>query len=206
MAEMEPVDGLTLPERLLSQLRFIRQIDALKEVWRRTVLIDGSRVENDAEHSWEMALMAVVLAEYAPPGTDILRVMTMLVIHDLVEIDAGDAYVYDVAANLGREDRERQAADRIYALLPADQGEALREIWEEFEARKSPDARFARAMDRLQPLLHSYQIRGRTWQANGVRASQVREQMQLIGEASPDLGDLAERLITDAVAQGFLLA
>ncbi|MDB6143879.1 MAG: phosphohydrolase [Pseudomonas sp.] len=200
----EPLSALKMPEELRAQLDFIRQIDALKSVWRQTVLVDGSRTENDAEHSWEMALMAVVLKQYAPVGADMLRVIKMLLIHDLVEIDAGDAYAYDVAANVGQKEREQAAAIRIFGLLPHHQGEELKALWEEFEARTTPDARFARAMDRLQPLLHSYQIEGRTWQARGITASAVRRQMTLIGEASPELGQLAEAIIEDAAKRGWV--
>jgi putative hydrolases of HD superfamily len=204
MRPPNPFCRLPISSRLAAQLGFIREIDALKETWRRTLLLDGSRAENDAEHSWEMALMAVVIGEYAPPGTDLLRVIKMLLIHDLVEIDAGDAYAYDAAANLGQSERERLAADRIFGLLPLDLAAPMHALWEEFEARITPEAQFARAMDRLQPLLHSYQTNGQTWQANGVTAPSVRRQMALIAEASPELGVLAETLILDAIDQGFL--
>jgi putative hydrolases of HD superfamily len=201
----EPLSSLKMTEELRAQLDFIRQIDALKSVWRQTLLVDASRAENDAEHSWEMALMAVVLKQYAPTGADMLRIIKMLLIHDLVEIDAGDAYAYDVAANIGQKEREEEAAIRIFGLLPQQQGEELKALWEEFEARTTPDARFARAMDRLQPLLHSYQIEGRTWLARGITASAVRRQMTLIGEASPELGQLAEAIIEDAVKRGWVV-
>jgi putative hydrolase of HD superfamily len=201
----EPLSALKMTEELRAQLDFIRQIDALKNVWRQTLLVDASRAENDAEHSWEMALMAVVLKQYAPAGADMLRIIKMLLIHDLVEIDAGDAYAYDVAANVGQKEREEAAAIRIFGLLPQQQGEELKALWEEFEARTTPDARFARAMDRLQPLLHSYQIEGRTWLARGITASAVRRQMTLIGEASSELGQLAEAIIEDAVKRGWVV-
>lgn len=200
----EPFSALVMPEELRTQLAFIRQIDALKSIWRQTLLVDASRAENDAEHSWEMALMAVVLKQYAPTGADMLRIIKMLLIHDLVEIDAGDAYAYDAAANVGQKEREQLAAIRIFGLLPQHQGEELKALWDEFEERTTPDALFARAMDRLQPLLHSYQIEGRTWQARGIKASAVRQQMSLIGEASPALGQLAEAIIEDAVKRGWV--
>lgn len=197
---------LRLSYNLRAQLTFIRELDALKNVARRTLLLDRSRTENDAEHSWEMATMTLALAAYIPVGGDILRILKMLLIHDLVEIDAGDAYAYDAAANVGQREREEVASRRIFGLLPDDQCEELRSLWLEFEARQTPDARFARAMDRLQPLLHSYLTEGKTWQDNRVTAGSVRHQMALIGDASPALGDLAEQLIADALGRGFLLA
>ncbi|VVE77766.1 HD domain-containing protein [Pandoraea sputorum] len=195
---------IDVPARLKAQLLFMREVDALKETWRNTLLITGKRFENDAEHSWEMALMATVLAEYAPQGTQIPRVMLMLLIHDLVEIDAGDTYAYDAVAAQDQHEREQAAAERIFNLLPVDQAKSYRALWEEFEARETVDARFARAMDRLQPLLHSYHTHGRVWAERSIKASQVRKLMHVIGDASPALGELADRMIADAIDSGFL--
>src|SRR5699024_9412161 len=135
-------------ERLTSQLRFILETDKLKRILRRNTLVDDSRRENDAEHSWHLALAARVFAEYAPAGTDIDRVVEMLVLHDIVEIDAGDTFIYDSQEAGSQAERERAAADRIFALLPEDQAEATRDRWEEFEARETAEARFAKAIDR----------------------------------------------------------
>jgi putative hydrolase of HD superfamily len=198
--------GESLPPRLTQQLDFIREVDRLKSVLRQTPLLDRSRRENDAEHCWEVALMAVLLAEYADPPVYAHHVVVMLLVHDLVEIDAGDTFIYDDEAVATQRRRERAAADRIFGLLPAEQGNELRALWQEFEAQQSPEARFAKAMDRLQPLLHNYNTRGGTWRAPGVTEERVLERKELIGLAAPDLWAYARGLIEDAVEQGFLRA
>jgi putative hydrolase of HD superfamily len=185
-----------------SRLRFLREADQLKGVLRQSSILDGTRKENSAEHSWHLALMAQVLGGYAPPGTDLSRVTAMLLVHDLVEIDAGDLFVYADAA--AQEAAEHAAADRIFALLPAGQGRELHALWDEFEERRTPEARFARALDRLQPMLANYYLGGGTWQAHGVPASQVLEKVTLIEDGSPALGDFARELVESAVRQGFL--
>jgi putative hydrolases of HD superfamily len=188
-----------------SRLRFLREADQLKGVLRQSSILDGTRKENSAEHSWHLALMAQVLGGYAPPGTDLSRVTAMLLIHDLVEIDAGDLFVYaDATAQARQEAAERAAADRIFALLPAGQGRELHALWGEFEEHRTPEARFARALDRLQPMLANYYLGGGTWQAHGVQASQVLEKVVLIEDGSPALGDFARELVESAVRQGFL--
>jgi putative hydrolases of HD superfamily len=190
-----------------SRLRFLREADQLKGVLRQSSILDGTRKENSAEHSWHLALMAQVLGGYAPPGTDLSRVTAMLLIHDLVEIDAGDLFVYaDATAQARQEAAEHAAADRIFALLPAGQGQELRALWDEFEERRTPEARFARALDRLQPMLANYYLGGGTWQAHGIPASQVLEKVALIEDGSPALGDFARELVESAVRQGFLSA
>jgi putative hydrolase of HD superfamily len=149
--------------------------------------------------------MAQVLGGYAPPGTDLSRVTAMLLVHDLVEIDAGDLFVYaDAAAQARQEAAEQAAASRIFALLPPGQGEDLRALWDEFEERRTPEARFARALDRLQPMLANYYLGGGTWQAHGIRAGQVLDKVALIEDGSAALGDFARELVGSAVRQGFL--
>jgi putative hydrolase of HD superfamily len=193
---MDPLD---------SQLRFVLEADRLKSVLRQSTLLDGSRRENSAEHSWHLALMAVVLDQYAPPGTDLGKVTTMVLLHDLVEIDAGDLYVYaDEAAQQRQAEAERAAAGRLFGLLPAEQGAALRALWDEFELRVTPEARFARALDRLQPILANYHAGGKTWQANGITADQVLARVRLIEDGSAALGGYARDLIADAVHRGYL--
>ena len=188
-----------------SCLGFLREADRLKGVLRQSSILDGSRKENSAEHSWHLALMAQVLGGYAPPGTDLGRATAMLLVHDLVEIDAGDLFVYaDAAAQARQEAAERAAASRIFALLPPGQGEELRALWDEFEERRTPEARFARALDRLQPMLANYYLGGGTWQAHGIRASQVLDKVALIEDGSAALGDFARELVDSAVRQGFL--
>jgi putative hydrolase of HD superfamily len=194
-----------MEEDLQRQLEFILELDRLKGVQRQTLLADGSRQENSAEHSWHLATLALVLGEHAPPGTDLGRVITMLVLHDIVEIDAGDLYVYaPAAAQASYRQAEAAAAERIFGLLPPDQGRRLRAIWEEFEDRRTAEARFARALDRLQPMLLNYHTGGRTWREHGVSAGQVLANVELVEEGSATLGRYARELIASAVRQGFL--
>jgi putative hydrolases of HD superfamily len=191
-------------DRLARQIAFIVELDKLKQVLRQTLLIDRSRRENDAEHSWHLATMVLVLGEYAAPEVDALRVLKMLLIHDVVEIDAGDTFLYDRAGADGQAAREALAADRLYGLPPADQGGALRALWQEFEDGVSPDARFARALDRLQPLLHNVHTEGAMWRAHGVRAADVLAKKAVIARGSPALWAYAETLIRDCIAKGWL--
>lgn len=192
-------------ERLDKQLRFILEIDQLKNVLRQSPLTDASRRENSAEHSWHLGVMAITLAEYAPPGTDICRVVTMLLLHDIVEIDAGDSFVYAPEAVLAEyEKAERVAAERIFALLPTGQAEQLRAVWTEFEDRQTAEARFARALDRLQPMLANDRTDGGTWRSHGVTADQVLEKVTLIEDGSAELGRYARNLVEKAVARGIL--
>ncbi|MEV5739986.1 HD family hydrolase [Microbispora rosea] len=191
-------------ERLQSQLAFHTEIDKLKRVIRRNSLIDGSRRENDAEHSWHLAMMAMTLAEHAPPGTDMSKVVAMLLVHDIVEIDAGDTFIYDPVAVEGQAALERAAADRIFGLLPDDQGARLRTLWDEFEERRTPEARFARALDRLAPIIANHHNEGGTWPLYKVTAAQVMEKVRLIEEGSPTLGEYAAELVAGSVARGHL--
>ena len=191
--------------RLDEQIRFITEIDRLKGVLRQTMLAGPGRRENSAEHSWHLAVMAQTLAEYAPPGTDIGRVTAMLLVHDLVEIDAGDLFAYaDAAQQARQEEAERAAADRIFALLPEDQAGRLRGLWDEFEERRTPEARFARALDRLQPMLANLQTGGGTWREHGITADQVLAKVVLIEDGSPALGRYARDLVQRAVRDGLL--
>jgi putative hydrolase of HD superfamily len=188
-----------------SQLRFLYAADKLKTVLRQSPLTDRSRRENSAEHSWHVALMALVLAGYAPPAADPGRVMAMLLIHDLVEVDAGDLFVYaDEAAQARQEAAERAAADRLFGLLPPGQAAQLRALWDEFEERATPDAKFARALDRLQPMLINMVTGGGTWAAHGITADQVLRRVALIEDGSPGLGEYARAMIARAVAGGIL--
>ena len=192
-------------ERLRRQIEFLIEIDKLKGVFRQTWLMDGSRRENDAEHSWHLALLAVLLAEYAAEGdVDLLRVVKMVLVHDLVEIDAGDVYVYDRGKSAEWQVREREAAERIFRILPADQADELRALWEEFEARATPEARFAAALDRFQPLLHNYQTQGKAWREHGVTSDQVIAHNRHMAEGAPRLWQYAHDLIRDAVKRGYL--
>ncbi len=191
-------------QRLARQIGFILEIDKLKRIVRQTYLIDRGRRENDAEHSWHLAVMAVLLNEYATEPVDVLTVVKMVLIHDIVEIDAGDTFCYDEAAHADKAEREQAAADRLFALLPDDQGVELRALWEEFEARRTPEARFAAALDRLQPLLHNYHTQGLAWREHGVTVDRVLARNHHMAEGATALWDYAERFIRDAVERGYL--
>ncbi|MEU4513571.1 HD domain-containing protein [Nonomuraea wenchangensis] len=190
--------------RLNAQIAFAVEIDKLKRIIRRNHLIDGSRRENTAEHSWYVGTLAMVLGEHAPPGTDLRRVVAMLLVHDLVEIDAGDTFIYDPVEVAAQVEVERAAAERIFGLLPAEQGAELRALWDEFEERETPEARFAKALDRFAPILANHHTEGGTWPLFKVRASQVREKVRIIEEGSPTLGRYALELVELSVARGHL--
>ncbi|BAU41853.1 HD domain-containing protein [Leptolyngbya sp. O-77] len=193
------------PTRLAQQIQFVLEIDKLKGVLRQTLLTDASRRENSAEHSWHLALMAIALAEYAPAPIDLSRVVQMVLLHDLVEIDAGDTFAFDMQANQDKANREQAAADRLFGLLPPDLGQTLRSCWEEFEAAKTRDAQFAHALDRLQPFLHNLQTEGGTWKQHGVTRDRVLWRMQAVQQGAPALWPLVEGLIQQAVSAGYLL-
>lgn len=197
--------GAGLEERLAAQLAFVIEIDRIKQVVRRNAIADGSRNENDAEHQWHVALMAFVLAEHAAEPVDATRVAIMLLIHDLVEIDAGDVHVYDTAGREAAVEREEAAAERIYGMLPADQGAWLRSLWDEFEAGDSADARFARSLDRLQPLLLNAASGGSRWREHAITAANVTDVViSRIEPGSPTLEAAARQLLAFAVADGLL--
>jgi putative hydrolase of HD superfamily len=191
--------------RLDDQLGFVAEAGRLRGVLRQTQLTNPDRRENSAEHSWMLAVMALALGEHAPPGTDLNRVTAMLLVHDLVEVDAGDLFVFAAPAEQARqEEAERAAADRIFALLPAGHAEQVRGLWDEFEARRTPEARFARALDRLAPMLANVAAGGGTWARYGITAAQVLAKVALIEDGSPALGRYARDMIAQAVADGIL--
>lgn len=192
--------------RLAGQLAFLVEIDKLKLVLRQTPLIDKSRRENDAEHSWHLAMMVLVLGEYAGPQVDLMQAIKMLLVHDIVEIDAGDTFLYDGEGLKDQEERELAAADRLFGILPGDIGRELRTLWDEFEAHESPTAQFARTMDRMQPFLHNVLTQGKMWRQHGVTADQVRARMRVIADGSTRLHQLVLALIEESVARGYLAA
>ncbi|MDE7312435.1 MAG: HD domain-containing protein [Eubacterium sp.] len=179
-------------ERLDRQFAFIREIDQEKKIGRQTYISDASRKENDAEHAWHAAVMAVLLSNYANEKIDVLKTVTMLLLHDVVEIDAGDTYAYDEEGKKTQRAREERAADRIYGILPEDQKQELRGLWEEFEAAKTPEAKFARAMDHLQPLLLNDASKGKSWIEHGVELSQVLARNAQTAEGSEELWNYAK--------------
>ena len=192
-------------KRFDSQLSFRIEADKMKNVLRQTLLADGSRQETDAEHSWHLALTAMVLYEYRGlSGVSLDRAIRMSLVHDLVEIYAGDTFCYDEAANADKALREKQAADRLFGLLPEDQGVEYRKLWEEFDAMETPDAKYAAAMDRLQPLINNLLTQGHTWRLGHVTAGQVYQRMAPIQEAAPALWPFVEQSIQDSVQKGWL--
>ncbi|MBQ8079043.1 MAG: HD domain-containing protein [Oscillospiraceae bacterium] len=192
-------------ERLAQQLAFLLELDKLKNIYRQTYVLHEDRKENDAEHSYHLAVMAAVLAEHAAEPVDVVHVMKMVLIHDVVEIDAGDTYAYDTAGNATKRERELAAAGRLFALLPPDQAAEYRTLWDEFEARETPEARFAVTLDRIQPLLLNYTKGGISWTERGIRAGQVEGRNRSVTEeGSPALGALCYRIIAQAKEEGLL--
>ena len=193
-----------IDNRMKQQLQFLIEIDKMKNILRRTVLVDKSRRETDAEHSWHFAMMAMLLYEYADTSkVNINRVIRMALVHDLIEIYAGDTFAYDVEGNRTKQTREDESADRLFALLPPDQGNNLRTLWEEFDAAKTPDAIYASAIDRMQPFINNYMTEGHTWKC-GVTYDQVYERMHIIEQASPQLWEVMTQLLEQSVKHGYL--
>lgn len=180
-------------EELDKIFRFIREIDREKFIERQTYLTGGTRKENDAEHAWHMAVMAVLLSGYANEAIDVLKTVTMLLIHDLVEIDAGDTYAYDEEGKKTKAQRERKCADRLYSILPDEQGKYLRGLWEEFEENETPEAKFAHTMDHIQPLMLNDATGGKSWEEHGVRLEQIMERNRHTAEGSEILWEYARK-------------
>lgn len=192
-------------DRLQKQINFIMEIDKLKTILRKSYISDKSRAENDAEHSWHLAVMAVILMEHANSDVlDIMKVIKMVLVHDIVEIDAGDTFAYDDAGHADKYEREVAAAERIFGLLPEDQEQELKALWEEFERRESPEAQFAAAIDRLAPMLLNYYTEGHTWKQNGVTSDRVFAYNRHMNDGSSVLWEYAQQFIDDAVAKGYL--
>jgi putative hydrolase of HD superfamily len=191
-------------EHLLKQVAFIHEIDKVKYILRKTKLFNSDRNENDAEHSWHLAIMAILLAEYANEPVDILKIVKMLLIHDVVEIDAGDIFLYDSKVDHTNTESELQAAKRIFGLLPNEQATDLIRIWEEFEAGITMEAKFARAMDRLEPLLQNISNNGGTWREFGVKFEQVLAKKSVIELGSVYLWEFAKGLIDESIKKGIL--
>ena len=199
------MDSSSAAARLARQVQFILEVDKLKEIFRQTVNTQSRRAENDAEHSWHLCLCVIVLAEHANvPQLDVLRVLQMLIVHDLVEIDAGDTFAYDVAAMATQRAREEAAAERIFGLLPPDQGRHFRALWEEFEARQTPESKFAAAVDRFQPMLLNCRTQGAAWNRHGVTHDRVVARNRHIADGCAELWRFAEQMLAEVVAAGHL--
>ena len=192
------------PDQIINQINFIKEIDKLKYIQRKTKLFNSDRPENDAEHSWHLAMMTIVLAEHADAPVDVLKVLKMVLIHDVVEIDAGDTFIYDTTKNHTNTDEELLAAKRIFGLLPAEQAEEFIAVWEEFEEGVTNEAKFARAMDRLEPLLQNTSNNGGTWREFDVDYQKVYDKKKAIKNGSASLWNFAENLINESVEKGIL--
>ncbi|MGW1607178.1 HD domain-containing protein [Streptomyces eurythermus] len=192
-----------LDERLRAQLTFLVEVDQLKTILRQSPLAAADRRENDAEHSWHLAMMVVILAEHSDQPIDVGHTIQLVLLHDLVEIYAGDTPLYDSAAGVDQQEREVAAADELFGLLPPDQARRMRSLWDEFEERRTPEAKFAKAMDRLQPLLLNWMAQGGTWRSPGITADDVRARKAVIGEASSSLWRAGRRLIDEGEARGW---
>ena len=191
-------------ERLKKQMEFLLEVDKLKFITRQTYLSDGKRKENDGEHSWHLALMAVLLSEYSNEEIDLVKVITMVLIHDIVEIDAVDTYAYDAVGNQSKREREVKAADRIFNILPEDQAKKFRQLWEEFEAYETPEAKFAHVCDNVQPLMLNDATDGLAWREHDVKKSQVLQRNSRTGEGSQVMMEYINKILDKNVESGNL--
>ena len=195
-----------MTERFEQQLRFLVEIDKMKTILRQTVLVDKSRQENDAEHSWHFAVMAMILYEYADASrVDLSRVIKMALVHDLIEVYAGDTFAYDEAGLADKTEREEKAADKLFGLLPPDQGAEIRSLWQEFDAMETADAQYAAAIDRLQPLINNHFTEYHTWRGGRVTREQIYRRMAIIETATPMLWSFVEHVINNAVEKGYII-
>ncbi|MBR7020520.1 MAG: HD domain-containing protein [Lachnospiraceae bacterium] len=190
--------------RLDQQLRFTAEIDRMTSVYRRTLLISGERRENDAEHSWHIAVMALLFKEYCVEEPSVERAIKMCVVHDLIEIYAGDTFAYDVSGNASKADRENEAADRLFAQLPSEQGAEIRALWEEFDAMETTDAKYAACLDRIQPFLHNTLTEGHTWRDGGAVRSQVEKRMTVVREFMPEVYKWISSNLDRSVERGWI--
>ncbi len=194
-----------MSDRLQQQLDFLMEIDRLKSVNRQTLITDGTRRENTAEHSWHLAMFAMILAEHANESVDLLHVLTLCLVHDIVEIDAGDTFAYDTTAYSDKDEREQRAADRLFGLLPADQHARFRALWEEYEAMETPESRFANAVDRMQPAMLNHMVGElSTWREHGISRPQAVKRLSPIGDGSTRLWEHTQEVIAEAVRRGNL--
>ncbi len=192
--------------RFTQQIAFLLELDKLKNIYRQTLVLHEDRAENDAEHSFHLALMACILAEHANEPVDVLHTMKMVLVHDVVEIDAGDTYCYDTKGYEDKAEREQKAADRLYALLPEEQAAEYRALWEEFEAGETAEAKFANALDRIQPMLLNYKKGGISWMKHGISEAQVTNRnIPTVTRGSETIGAFAQEIIAAAKDAGMLL-
>lgn len=191
-------------DRLKKQINFLVEIDKMKNIYRQTLVLHEDRAENDAEHSWHLAMLVMILSEYSNKPIDVLHVIKMVLIHDIVEIDAGDTYCYDVEANKSKAEREEKASQRLFGLLPDDQKQELYSLWREFEEKSTLESKFANVVDRIQPITLNYRKGGISWINHGVKANQVLERNAHVGEGSKELWEYVQDIVNDAVEKGML--
>ena len=196
---------ITMDDRLKEQIDFILEIDKMKEILRQNYLADGSARENDADHSWHLAMMALILSEYSNEKVDVTRVVPMVLAHDLVEIDAGDTYAYDEAGALTKETREKAAADRIFGILPKEQGTWMRGLWDEFEACNTPESRFAHVLDNSLPLFLNHAAGGISWKEHKVKRSQIYKRNRITGDGSAKIWEYMQELIQENINKGNII-
>lgn len=200
--DLASVEGIS--KKLQRQMVFIAEVDKMKAIFRRTLLTDGSRRENDAEHSWHLALMAIVLEEYAAEPVNLGRVLAMVTVHDLVEIYAGDTFTFDASANQDKAQREQEAANKLFGLLDEEQGRKIRQLWEEFDAMNTADSRFAASLDRIQPFMHNVLTDGHTWKLGSVTKEQVYRRMAPVKTGTPALWPWLEAQVAGAIKKGLI--
>ena len=191
-------------EKIHNQIKFAITIDEMKNIFRRNLLADGSRRENDAEHSWHLAMLAMILEEYSAEKVDIERVLKIALIHDLIEVYAGDTFAYDAKGNEDKHEREIQAAEKLFGMLDPVQGGEIRELWDEFEAMETAESKYANAIDRIQPLILNYLTDGHTWKMGDVTSDKIYKRMDIIRTATPDLWHIVEGIINTSIKAGIL--
>lgn len=191
-------------EKLKNQIAFVIEIDEMKRILRMNLHADGSKRENDAEHSWHLAVMAMLLEEYCSEKVDIARVIKIALVHDLVEVYAGDTFAYDAKGYEDKDEREKMAADKLFGMLDDEQAAFFRALWDEFEEKSTPESRYANAVDRLQPLLLNYLTDGHTWKLGDVHAPQILKRMDIIRTATPELWHIVEGIIETSIKKGIL--
>lgn len=191
-------------EKLKNQIAFVIEIDEMKRILRMNLHADGSKRENDAEHSWHLAVMAMLLEEYCAQKVDIGRVIKIALVHDLVEVYAGDTFAYDSKGYEDKDEREKMAADKLFGMLDDEQAAFFRALWDEFEEKETPESRYANAVDRLQPLLLNYLTDGHTWKLGDVHAPQILKRMDIIRTATPELWHIVEGIIETSIKKGIL--
>jgi putative hydrolase of HD superfamily len=191
-------------EKLQKQIKFALVIDEMKNIFRRNLIIDGSRRENDAEHSWNLAMLAMLFEEYSTEKVNIERVLKIALVHDLIEVYAGDTFAYDEKGNEDKLQREIESANKLFGILDPEQGAQIRALWDEFEAKETPESKYANAIDRIQPLINNYMTNGHTWKEGDVRAPQILKRMDIIRTTTPALWPIVEGIISTSIEKGIL--